>query len=192
MRTREGNIPVLAHWDAPPKNQVRIYSPLEDRGFEPSISPRAGADLASDGVQLGGGEIRYSEERLHRKWDQRFESAFLQRESANPRSLARNGQLAVTAIGISMRPRTDRAGDASPVPSAPHSIVVYKGLMDGTPILNEIRKYERKLGFGWQIQLAKQIDISPQYMCDIISGRRGISEEIGAKFGHEKAWRKKK
>jgi hypothetical protein len=53
MRTREGNIPVLAHWDAPPKIQVRNYSPLEDRGFEPLISPRAGTDLASDGVQLG-------------------------------------------------------------------------------------------------------------------------------------------
>jgi len=64
--------------------------------------------------------------------------------------------------------------------------------MNHTPVLNEIRKYERELGFGWQIQLAKQIDISPQYMCDIISGRRSVSEEIGAKFGFEKVWRKKK
>jgi hypothetical protein len=56
-------------------------------------------------------------------------------------------------------------------------------VMDDTPVLGEIRKYERKLGFGWQIQLAKRIDISPQYMCDIISGRRAVSEEIGAKFG---------
>jgi hypothetical protein len=64
--------------------------------------------------------------------------------------------------------------------------------MDDTPVLNEIRKYERKLGFGWQILLASKIRISPSYMCDIISGRRNISEEIGAKFGFEKVWKKKK
>ena len=28
-------------------------SPLEEGGFEPSVSPRAGADLPSDGAQLG-------------------------------------------------------------------------------------------------------------------------------------------
>jgi hypothetical protein len=64
--------------------------------------------------------------------------------------------------------------------------------MDDTPVLNEIKKYEHKLGFGWQIRLAGKIGITPQYMCDIICGRRGISEEMGAKFGFEKVWRRKR
>jgi hypothetical protein len=62
--------------------------------------------------------------------------------------------------------------------------------MDDTPVLAAIRK--RATYFGWQIDVAKEIGISPQYMCDIINGRRGIWEEIGAKFGYEKVWRKKK
>jgi len=64
--------------------------------------------------------------------------------------------------------------------------------MDDTPVLNEIRKYEAKLGFGWQILLAAKVGISPSYMCDIVSGRRSISEHIGEKFGYERVWRKNK
>jgi hypothetical protein len=71
-------------------------------------------------------------------------------------------------------------------------IVVYNGVVDDTPVLNEIKKYQLKFGFGWQILLATKVGISPQYMCDIISGRLSISEEIGAKFGFEKVWSKKK
>jgi hypothetical protein len=64
--------------------------------------------------------------------------------------------------------------------------------MDDTPVLNEILKHEANFGFGWQIKLASKIGISPQYMCDIIGGRRSISEGIGGKLGFEKVWRRKK
>ena len=52
--------------------------PVEESGFEPSVSPRIRADLPLDGVRLGAAQ-RYSEKRIRHKWDQRFESAFLQR-----------------------------------------------------------------------------------------------------------------
>lgn len=62
---------------------------MEESGFEPSAPPRMGAELPSDGVRLGAVQ-RCSEKRIRRKWDQRFESAFLQRrvrcELRSPRS----------------------------------------------------------------------------------------------------------
>ena len=64
--------------------------------------------------------------------------------------------------------------------------------MDDTPVLNEIRKYEYKFAPGWQNILAEHIGISPQYMSDIIRGKRAVSEEVGTKFGFEKVWRRKK
>jgi len=40
--------------------------------------------------------------------------------------------------------------------------------------------------------VCNKLGISPQYLCDLLLGRRDISDKIGGLLGYERVWRKKK
>jgi plasmid maintenance system antidote protein VapI len=56
-------------------------------------------------------------------------------------------------------------------------------------IIKEIHKFCNKKSYK---EAAQQMGISPQYLCDILLGRRAISEKVAAFFGYKKVikWKK--
>lgn len=41
-------------------------------------------------------------------------------------------------------------------------------------------------------ELAYRLDIGEQYLCDIIVGRRSVSDYVGERLGYKKSWIKKR
>jgi len=56
------------------------------------------------------------------------------------------------------------------------------------PVIAEIRK---RLKGKTQNALAAEMDISPSYLCDLLKGRREVSQNIADMFGYVMVWRKK-
>jgi len=41
---------------------------------------------------------------------------------------------------------------------------------------------------GTQAAAAKQLDITQQYLCDLLRGRRGFSDAVASKLGYQRVW----
>lgn len=62
--------------------------------------------------------------------------------------------------------------------------------MNDKPVIDAIWKEAERLGSGKK--LAKKLDMSEQYLNDIINERRAVSELIGMKMGFKAVWIKSK
>lgn len=62
--------------------------------------------------------------------------------------------------------------------------------MNDKPVIDALFKEGKRLGSGKK--LAKQLDISEQYLSDILNERRSVSELVAIKMGFKAVWIKEK
>ena len=58
--------------------------------------------------------------------------------------------------------------------------------MNDTKVIDALYKAAERLGSGKK--LAKQLDISEQYLSDILNQRRSVSELVASKMGFKAVW----
>lgn len=58
--------------------------------------------------------------------------------------------------------------------------------MNDQKVIDALYKEARRLGSG--VKLAKKLDISEQYLSDILNGRRNVSELVASKVGFRAVW----
>lgn len=60
--------------------------------------------------------------------------------------------------------------------------------MNDQVVIDAMFEEAKRLGSGKK--LAKKLDISEQYLSDILNGRRNVSEIVGLRMGFRAVWKK--